>query len=274
MTTIEFKNVDFGYSEDNLVLEDVNLCLEKPGLYCIVGPNGVGKSTLVKCMNKINIPRSGDIFLNCRNLKDMHLKEVAEQITFVPAHQTDAFSMSVVDTIMIGRYNRSKWGSRTKDLKRVVEVMKLLHIEGLAYRKYNELSAGQHQKVTIARGLVQETPVMILDEPTSNLDVQYQVYVTEMLRAIAEKKNMIIIMISHDLNITAKYAHYVIMLQKPGKVFAVGTPHEVMTEENIEKIYSIKCRVIEDNGCSVKGGIEDSVPHIILGRAVINENSN
>jgi iron complex transport system ATP-binding protein len=271
MTVIEFKNVNFGYTEDRIVLHDVNLVMDKPGLYCILGPNGVGKSTIVKCINKINVPLSGDVILDGENLKDMELKEISKKVTFVPAHQMDAFSMSVLDTILVGRYNKSKWGNPKEDIKRVFETMKLLHIEDLAFRKYNELSAGQHQKVTIARGLVQETPVLILDEPTANLDVQYQVYITEMLRAIAEKRGMIILMISHDLNITAKYAHYVIMLARPGVIYATGTPEEVMTTETIQQVYSIKSRIITDKVCSEKTDTCVEVSHIILEEAIMTE---
>ena len=271
MTVIEFKNVNFGYTESRIVLHDVNLVMDKPGLYCILGPNGVGKSTIVKCINKINEPLSGDVFLDGQNLKDMELKDISQKVTFVPAHQTDAFSMSVLDTILVGRYNKSKWGSKQNDIKKVFETMKLLHIEDLAYRKYNELSAGQHQKVTIARGLVQETPVLILDEPTANLDVQYQVYVTEMLRAIAEKRNMIILMISHDLNITAKYAHYVIMLARPGYIYKTGKPEDILNPETIEKVYSIKSRVIPDKVSSSKTGTCLEVSHVILDEAIMTE---
>lgn len=269
MTVIEFKGVNFGYTEENIVLHDVNLTLDKPGLYCIIGPNGVGKSTIVKCINKINEPLSGDVLLDGENLKNMHLRDIAQKVTFVPAFQTDAFSMSVLDTIMVGRYKKSKWGSKSEDVKKVVEAMQLLHIEDLAYRKYNELSAGQHQKVTIARGLVQETPVLILDEPTANLDVQFQVYVTEMLRAIAEQRQMIVLMISHDLNITAKYAHKVIMLARPGIIYAVGEPEEVMTKENLEKVYNIKTEIIVDEVKSSRTDTVLPVPHIIVGEALM-----
>ena len=273
MTVIEFKNVDFGYTEERIVLHDVSLVMDKPGLYCILGPNGVGKSTIVKCINKINEPLKGDVFLDGENLKDMELKDISQKVTFVPAHQTDAFSMSVLDTIMVGRYNKSKWGSKKADIKKVYETMKLLHIEDLAYRKYNELSAGQHQKVTIARGVVQETPVLILDEPTANLDVQYQIYVTEMLRAIAEKRNMIILMISHDLNITSKYAHYVIMLARPGYIYAYGKPEDILTAETIEKVYNVKSRVVPDKFCNEKTGSCVEVSHIFLDEAIMTEDS-
>ncbi len=272
MTKIELKDVSFGYSQDKVVLRDVNLTIEEPGLYCIVGPNGVGKSTIVKCLNKINVPQQGKIYVDDVDIETMHYKELSKKIGYVPVFSQDAFSMSVVDTILVGRYNHSKDCTRFENLKKVFEAMKLLHVEGLAYKKFNQISAGQHQKVAIARGIVQETPVLILDEPTANLDVKYQVYVMEMLRTIAEKRNMIVLTISHDLNITAKYAHNVIMLSKPGVIFAVGPPKEVLTADNITQVYGVRCRIIEDDSESPNTNIppcEIRVPHIILGEALV-----
>ncbi len=275
MTVIELKDVSFGYTEKKIVLHDVNLTIDKPGFYCIVGPNGVGKSTIVKCLNKINVPQKGQILVDGEDISGLHYRVLAKKIGYVPVFSQDAFSMSVVDTILVGRFNHNKECSREDNLKKVYEAMKLLHLEGLAYKKFNEISAGQHQKVAIARGLVQETPVLILDEPTANLDVKYQVYVMEILRAIAEKRKMIILTISHDLNITAKYAHQIIMLAKPGVVYAMGTPREILTAENITKVYGVNCRIIEDDTLSCNPNFSDaeriSVPHVILGEALVVE---
>ena len=261
MAEVVITNVDFGYSEDHIVLHDINLEIHEPGLYCIIGPNGVGKSTMVKCVSKIVTPLKGQVLLDGEDVAQMHHKDVAKKVGFVPAFSQDAFSMSVVDTIMIGRFNHQKWGSRQKDLEVVYKTMKLMHIENLAARSYNALSAGQHQKVSIARGLVQEPEILILDEPTANLDVKYQVYVMEMLRAIAIERGMIIMTICHDLNITSKYAHQVIMLARPGKIHAVGTPEDVLTEENIREVYGINCRVFMDETINK--------PYIILGSAIM-----
>lgn len=263
MTTLEIKGVDFGYDEDHIVLHNINLDIREPGLYCIIGPNGVGKSTLAKCVSKIVNPLSGEVLINGKNIKEMTHREVSEVVGYVPAFSQDVFSMSVVDTIMIGRHNHKRWGSRKKDLEMVYKAMKIMRIRHLADRKYNELSAGQHQKVSIARGLVQETQVLILDEPTANLDVKFQVYVMELLRGVAEKLGIIILTICHDLNVTAKYSHKVIMLERPGKIYAYGTPEEVITSENIEKVYGIKCRVVNEG--------EFNVPLVILGSPIMSD---
>lgn len=261
MTVLELKNVDFGYDDGAIVLHDINLKIDKPGLYCILGPNGVGKSTMVKCVTKIVNPLKGEVLVDGRNIADMSHKEVAMTVGYVPAFAEDVFSMSVMDTIMIGRHNHRKWGSKQKDLAMVYKAMKIMRIRNLATRSFNELSAGQHQKVSIARGLVEETPVLILDEPTANLDVKFQVYVMELLRGIAEELGIIILTICHDLNVAAKYAHEIIMLERPGRIFMTGKPEEVLTAENIERVYGIKCRVVPDG--------EFGVPIVILGAPIM-----
>lgn len=263
MTTLEIKDVDFGYDEGHIVLHNINLNITESGLYCVIGPNGVGKSTLAKCVSKIVNPLTGEVLINGRNIKEMTHREVSEVVGYVPAFSQDVFSMSVVDTIMIGRHNHRRWGSRKKDLEMVYKAMTIMRIRDLGDRRFNELSAGQHQKVSIARGLVQETEVLILDEPTANLDVKFQVYVMELLRGVAEKLGIIILTICHDLNVTAKYSHKVIMLERPGKIFAYGTPEEVITAENIEKVYGIKCRVTNDG--------EHGVPLVILGAPIMSD---
>ncbi len=254
---IELKNVSFGYSAEP-VLKSIDLSIEGPGLVCIIGPNGVGKSTLVKMICKIINPTNGSICLNGKDIKDVPVKEHAKSVGYVPPFSHDYFSMPVVDTILIGRHNHQKWKTSDEDIRMAYRVMRLLGVERFAMRNFNELSAGQHQKVAIARGIVEETPVLILDEPTSNLDVRHQVFVIEMLRALAREDDKLIIMISHDLNLAAKYADQVVLLAKPGIVKNVGTPEEVITEDAVKEVYGIDCRVIDAGG----------YPLVILGSAL------
>lgn len=252
---IELIDVSYSYSPaSSPVIHDINLKIEEPGLYCIVGPNGVGKSTMIKCMNKIFKPSKGSVLVNGEDVSQMKLKEVSKLIGYVPVQTQDVFSMPVVDAILLGRQNRSRWRTSNYDLELVSRVMKMMGIEDLAMRGFNELSAGQHQKVAIARGLVQETEVLLLDEPTANLDVKHQVYVAELLRGLAIEDKKIIIMISHDLNISAKYAHKIIVMGE-GTVLDVGNPKDIITEELIHRLYDVDCRIVEDDGR----------PHVILG---------
>lgn len=253
MTKIEIDHVSFGYTRGAKVLYDVSLTLEGPGLYCIIGPNGVGKSTLVKCMNRLLTPTEGEVRIDGRSVRDMTMKEIAEVVGYVPASSFDCFSMPVVDAIMVGRHNRQKWKTTERDLEIVNRAMDMLDLGELSMRGYNELSAGQHQRVSLARGLVQETPVLILDEPTANLDVKHQVYVAELLRALAQEAGLMIVMICHDLNIAARYAHRIVVMAPPGRVDCEGTPDKVITEDVIRRIYGIDCAVIrfEDSPCVI-----------------------
>lgn len=264
--SIVMEDVSFGYNENERVLSDINLTIDHPGLYCVLGPNGVGKSTLIKCMCKIENISSGDVRINGRSIRDMRHKDVARYIGYVPVSSGDVFSMSVLETILVGCQNRKGLKSDESKMMAVYKAMDLMNIQNLATKNFGELSAGQHQKVAIARGLVQKPRVLILDEPTANLDVKYQVYVTELLRALAENEKMIIIVISHDLNISAKYAHQVIMMAPPGVIYQVGNPEEVLTKENIERIYGVHCRVVNDD--------EYNVPLIILGQSIMDESGS
>ena len=248
MTVVEMKDVTFGYDPEKPIIQNIDLKVDEPGLYCIIGPNGVGKSTLIKCINKILEPTDGIVTIDGVDIDTMSHKEISKHIGYVPVTSNDAFAMSVVDTVMIGRHNHKRWGSADKDLEMCYRALKLMRIRNLSNRNYNELSAGQRQKVAIARGIVQETPILMLDEPTANLDVKYQVYVTELLRAFAERHGISVITISHDLNITAKYATHIIMLAKPGVVYKVGSPEEVITEENIREVYGVDCKVVNTDG--------------------------
>ena len=259
MSTIEVKDLSFSYGSSKNVISDINLKIDKPGLYCILGPNGVGKSTLIKCLNKINVPTSGSVYVDGMDVTSMSSKELSKLMGYVPVGGNDMFSMPVIDAVLIGRYTQQKWKTAPKDLEVVNRTMKLLGISSLALHGYNELSAGQHQKVAIARGIVQEAPILLLDEPTANLDVRYQVYIAELLKGLSVRAGMTVIMISHDLNITAKYADEIIMMAPPGRIYKVGPPDEIITEETIRDVYGVDCEIIKDS---------DGKPHIILGSAL------
>jgi len=171
----------------------------------------------------------------------------------VPYSASDAFPFTVVDTVLMGRYPHSRWKSLDRDLDIAYETLKRLGIEDLAMRPFNELSAGQHQKVVLARGLVQEPRVLLLDEPTSNLDIRHQLEVARMLRDLSAEKDMLVVMIYHDINIAAKFSDKVVLMHE-GRIFASGTPGEVITAENLRAVYGVTSRVVDDGGR----------PHIML----------
>lgn len=256
-----YDGVDYSYKSGTQVLHDINLKIYEPGLLCIIGPNGVGKSTMVKCMNKLLIPSKGSVTLDDRNVRSYSLKELSKTIGFVPATSSDNFSMTVIDTVLMGRHPHQKVGSEKNDMHIVYQVLDDLKITHLALRNYNELSAGQHQKVSIARGLAQEPDILILDEPTANLDVRHQVQVIELLLRLSHERGMTVVMISHDLNIAAKYADKIVVMSTPGVIYRVGTPNEVITEDTIRYVYGMECTILNVDGR----------PHVILGEPLSDE---
>lgn len=249
---IKIDNLEFSYSSVS-VLNDITADLTGPKFISIMGPNGVGKSTLIHCINKILTPNGGSVMIDDRDVKTITLKDMAKIVGYVPYTSSDSFPLNVVDTVLMGRHPHSQWGSLDSDLDKVYDILRLLGISNLAMRSFNELSAGQHQKVVLARGLVQEPKILLLDEPTSNLDIRHQLDVTKLLKRLSVEKQILIIMISHDINIAAKYSDEVIMMNK-GTIYAVGTPKDVITPENLREVYGVESEVIDDSG----------VPHVIL----------
>ena len=228
---------------DIRVWKDIDLDISEPGLVAILGPNGVGKSTFMYTINKILEPTEGRVLIDGTDVMDMDYKDIAKIIAYVPQQSNETFAMSVLDTVLMGRYPVCGFVTTKEDIKVATSCLKMMGITDLAMRNFNELSAGQHQKVMIARGLAQEPQILMLDEPTSNLDVYHQYYVMKLLRDIAREKGIIILVICHDLNIASRFADRLILLSK-GVIGADGTSEEVITKENIKNVYDMDTEII------------------------------
>ncbi len=243
---ITIDGVHFSYGEFP-ILKGIDLKIDGPELISILGPNGVGKSTLIRCLNKILSPTAGSVLVEEVDIKDVQVKELAKIMGYVPCATGTSFPITVADAVLMGRFPHQKYGSIDRDLEIVYETLDSLGITELAMRSINELSAGQLQKVMIAKGLAQQPKILLLDEPTANLDIRHQLNVTHLLRDISRKNNVIVIMICHDINIAAKYSDRMVLMSE-GSVFCVGTPEHVITEENLMKVYGVKSKVIVDSG--------------------------
>lgn len=259
---IRIEGLMFGYGNDTNVLDDICLNISDAQLISIIGPNGVGKSTLIHCMNKILSPSEGAVFVDNKNIKDYTIKELAKKMGYVPHVTGDSFPMTVMDTVLMGRHPHVGHKISNEDVDEAYNILKILEIEHLAMRPFNELSAGQHQKVALARGIAQKPRILLLDEPTSNLDIKHQMDVARILKQMSISEDMIIIMICHDLNIAAKYSDNVIMLHD-GAIHAIGTPSEVITEENLKVVYNVDSTIIFD----------DDRPHVILKDRLFDTNT-
>lgn len=250
---LRIDGLGYAYGKKLSVLEGISLKVEGPQLISIIGPNGVGKSTFMHCLNKILTPTEGTVLIEGTEVREYKVKDLAKKMGFVPNSTGDAFPMTVMDTVLMGKYPTAGHKITNEDVDEAYKVLKLLKIEDLAMRSFDQLSAGQHQKVALARGIIQHPRILMLDEPTSNLDIRHQMDVARILKEMTLNEDIVVIMISHDLNIAAKYSDYVMMLYDKG-IYALGTPEDVITSENIRTVYGVESSIIIDEGR----------PHVIL----------
>lgn len=245
MVNITIKNLSFSYNSHR-ILDDLNLVIRSSEVLSLVGPNGSGKTTLIKCMDRILKP-AGSILLDGREIESMSRQEVARRIGYVPQSSSTPLATTVFDTVLMGRRPHIGWRVTDHDLEKVAEVIERLHLEELAMRDFSQLSGGQKQKVLIARALAQEPSVLLLDEPTSNLDMLHQLEVMEAVSALVREKRISAVMAIHDLNLAARFSDRLVML-KAGRIFAAGEPTALLNENNINQVYGIEAMILNAMG--------------------------
>ncbi|NLL95150.1 MAG: ABC transporter ATP-binding protein [Thermoplasmatales archaeon] len=256
---VEMDGVCFSYTTVK-VLNDITLKIQPSELVSIVGPNGVGKSTLLHCMNKILKPTSGTVLIGEKDLDEYGIKELAKHVGYVPYVPSDSFPLTVIDTVLMGRHPHSGWRFTESDVNLAYDIMDGMGISDFAMRPFNSLSAGQRQKVMLARGFAQSPEILLLDEPTSNLDVKHMLEVMKILRKMSKENGVTVIMVNHDLNMASKFADRMILMSNGG-IHTIGTPTEVVTRENLRDVYGVESEVVMDLGR----------PYVIL-RDVVQEN--
>jgi len=239
-------DVEFGYASTPM-LQGVHLELAKSEVLSIVGPNGAGKSTLIRCINRILNPQKGRIVLDGSDITNLTRMELARQLGYIPQSDHQSFPATVFDVVLMGRRPHISWRSCQNDKEKVLDVLEMLNIEHLAMRDINEISGGQQQKVLIARALAQEPDVLLLDEPTSNLDIRHQLEVMDVIRTLVTEKNISAIMAIHDLNLGSRYSDRMVMLNR-GVIAAAGNPYSVLTQENIKQVYGVEAVVKDEDG--------------------------
>ncbi|MEG3056510.1 MAG: ABC transporter ATP-binding protein [Methanoculleus sp.] len=241
---LEVDGVAFTYRSAP-VIRDVTFNLRPNQILAILGPNGVGKTTLLKCMNAILRPKTGSILVEDLDLLTADRMEIARRMGYVP-QRSEAGRMTAFDAILLGRRPHIQWNVSESDLQIVEAAIRMLRLEDLSLRYINEMSGGELQKVSIARALVQEPRVLLLDEPTSSLDLRNQLDILEIVRRVVTEHDVAAVMTMHDLNMALRYADRFIFL-KDGVIHAAGGP-EVVTAEIIEAVYGVSVAVEQYNG--------------------------
>lgn len=241
------EGVSYAYSKSK-VLKDVSFEIGKGECIAILGTNGVGKSTLLKCLNKVIKAQSGKITVGTTNLDSMSGDELAKVIGYVP--QNGSFPDSTVfDAVLLGRKPYIKWDATKNDLEIAEKVIKSLSLEEYAFRKVNHMSGGEMQKVSIARALAQQPSVLLFDEPTSNLDLKNQLEVIGIIKDIVREQQISAVVTMHDLSLALRFADKFIMM-KNGNIYAMGGM-EIITPENILEVYGVNVSIEEYNGHKV-----------------------
>lgn len=244
---LSVKNLTFGYSSRS-VFKDIEFSVERGDCLAVLGTNGVGKSTLLKCLNRILKPRAGTVLIEKDEVLKLTRTELAQRMGYV-AQKNESSRITVFDAVLLGRKPYIKWEVSRKDLDIVNEILDLLELKEHSLRYLDELSGGELQKVVIARALAQEPELLLLDEPTSNLDLKNQLEVVGIIKKIVKEKQIAAIVTMHDLNLALRFADKFLLL-KNGGIFAAGG-EEVMTPENIKSVYSIPVMVEKLGNVSV-----------------------
>jgi iron complex transport system ATP-binding protein len=243
--SIETQNISFSYeSATSAVFQDISLSVQPGDVFCLLGPNGIGKSTLLKCLGGILRIREGSILLNGRNLSDYKLPELARKIGYVPQGLLSAFPFRILDILLMGRapHLGILESPSPKDLDIAYAAMEKVGIVHLADRPCTAVSGGEWQLTLIARALVQEPQILMLDEPTSHLDMGNQMKILQVIHDLAAN-GMTFLMASHYPDHAFLVANKVALMNK-GRILQTGSPNDVITEENLKTTYGIDVRII------------------------------
>ncbi|HHO49215.1 MAG TPA: ABC transporter ATP-binding protein [Desulfobacteraceae bacterium] len=243
---LKVMNLYFNYN-DTRVLEGIVANVEKGRVLSIVGPNGTGKTTLLKCIAGILKPAAGTVVIDGHDADGMARRELAKHLGYVPQSMPVRFPATVFETVLAGRRPYIAWRPSRDDLERTAEIIEEMNLADLAMRDIDQLSGGQAQKVLLARALAQDTLYLLLDEPTSNLDLRHELEMLEVIITLAKRKDMGVLMAMHDLNLSARFSDTILMLYQ-GKIFCSGKPSEAMTPENIREVYGVEAAVRQENG--------------------------
>ncbi|WP_195200772.1 ABC transporter ATP-binding protein [Faecalispora jeddahensis] len=246
MNSIATQNLAVAY-EDNLVVDDLDMQIPQGRITTIIGPNGCGKSTVLKAVGRILKPKGGVVYLNGDDIRRLTTKEVAQKMAILPQSPQAPAGLTVGELVAYGRFPHQRgFGKLMPEDKKIIqwalEVTRLTEFETTAV---DNLSGGQRQRVWIAMALAQQTDLILLDEPTTYLDLAYQLEVLELLYRLNREQGCTIVMVLHDLNLAARFADYMIAI-RGGDIIQHGTPEEVMTAEVLKETFHIDAEIVKE----------------------------
>lgn len=242
---LEVKNISFHYEDNKSIFENISFSIEKGDVLCILGPNGTGKTTLIKCLNGLHDIDSGEIIIDGKNIKSLNFREISKYIGYIPQSHNSTFPFSVMDVVVMGRapYLSLTDSPKEKDYKIAENALKDLGILHLKDKEDTNLSGGERQLVFLARILAQQPDILILDEPTSHLDFGNQIRFLEIVDKLA-KLGLSIIMSSHFPD-HAFLSSTKVAIMKGGEFIDFGTPDDVVNENNLKNAYNLDVKLIE-----------------------------
>ena len=223
-------------------MKDVSFTANAGECVAILGINGVGKSTLLKCINRIIKPSAGEVCVDGESMRNMSAGDMAKNVGYV-SQSCEFADSTVFDAVLLGRKPYIRWDVTENDLEIVRSVLDTLSLTEFASRNINELSGGERQKVSIARALAQQTPILLFDEPTSNLDIKNQIEVLDIIKKIVREKKLTAVVTIHDLNLALRFADR-FLIMKDGAVYSFGGS-DVLTSDSIYDVYGVHAALME-----------------------------
>jgi len=246
MNRLETQHLSLSYDQTPII-QDLSFGISAEKITTLVGPNGCGKSTLVRGLARLLKPRHGAVYLDGADIAKRSTKAVAKRLGILPQSPIAPEGLTVRDLVAQGRYPHQNWLQQwsKKDETMVNWALELSGMIELAERPLDNLSGGQRQRAWVAMALAQNTEILLLDEPTTFLDLAHQIEILDLLTELNETQNRTVVMVLHDLNQAARYADHLVVIQQ-GQIYDQGTPVQVMTEAMVSKVFGVESRIVPD----------------------------